>query len=109
MVILPFVLQIQPPGPASQAAIPAFEQPPWQYVENAVIDTALNASRKHAQSSVLQEDSSIPAGEYGDRATQDSESLGSDSSDEAGDADAERSFGVRTGEENLHQSAAEAM
>ena len=49
------------------------------------------------KSVVVQEDSSTPVRENGNPATQDSESLGSDSSEEEGDADAERSFGVRTG------------
>ena len=47
---------------------------------------------------LLQEDSSVPVTDDGNTATQDSESLGSDTSDEEGDADAERSFGVRSGE-----------
>ena len=47
---------------------------------------------------MLQEDSSAPVRDDGNIANQDSESLGSDTSDEEGDADAEHSFGVRTGE-----------
>lgn len=46
---------------------------------------------------MLQEDNSIPMGEDGNPATQDSESLGSDSSDDEGNDNAARYHGVRTG------------
>ena len=50
-----------------------------------------------AEEAVLQEDNSLPLGEDGNPAGQDSESLGSDSSDDEANDEAARYQGVRTG------------
>ncbi|KAK9818938.1 hypothetical protein WJX74_003705 [Apatococcus lobatus] len=69
----------------------------------------LPEATRFALASLAQKDCSVPAREDGASITQDSESLGSDTSDEEGDADADRSYGVRTGITDEKASATRAL